>query len=408
MKEIVEKNNGQIIKEGENIFDPYIIKCQNDHQFQIYSNDLKRGLWCPECDKIDKILKDIDIQFTKNTMIDKITFKYVIDTDSRKFIIEDGPLTETKYKIANKKEYNIIAVFDRNCDNLKDKIWEALKNNESVDIGKTLEYNESHRCNKEEVIKFINKDVRSVIKRAQKPYPDMVNIAVGYIRVSTEKQVSEGHSLKSQEALLAKEASRRNFFLRAIYIDEGISGKNIEHRESLKRLMKDLEAGEKVIAYAVERFSRNLADLLKLAEEINEKKCEFIVPDMDVDFNTPHGKMMLTMRGMFAQYEREMTSKRVKDNHEYLKEHNRYISKPFYGWKVNPDKSPGKPLYVRVEEEQKIIENIRLMKESYPKLGITKFTKKVNQHLEPPRKAREWHHKMLKDLMIREGIVKKI
>ena len=115
--------------------------------------------------------------------------------------------------------------------------------------------------------------------------------------------------------------------------------------------------------------------------------------------------MIMAIKGSFAQYE-EMTSKRVKDTHAYLKSINDLL-KNLFGWKVNPDKSYNTELYIRDEEEQRIIKNIRLLRERYPLLGITAFTRKVNEvGVEPPRKAREWHHKYLKDLMIREGIWK--
>ena len=42
---------------------------------------------------------------------------------------------------------------------------------------------------------------------------------------------------------------------------------------------------------------------------------------------------------------------------------------------------------------------------NYPKAKITEFTRKVNQSgLPPPRKAKEWYHSSLKDIMTREGI----
>jgi len=406
VKEIIKKNNGTIIKEGENMFDPWTIECSDNHKFELLANDLKNSEWCPECEKIDKILKDMSIFFEKDKKIEKLYFKYVIDNNDRKFIIDEAPFSKEKYKIAQQNNYKLIIIHDYTISDLKEKIWDTLKNNtNNTQLGEKYNYNITHQCTNEEIVKFINKDSRSVIKSAPKPYPQLKNIAVGYIRVSTEKQASEGHSLQAQEALLARESARRNFFLRAIYLEEGISGKDIEHREALKRMMKELNEGEKVIIYAVERFTRSLKDLLTLAEEIKTKKCELIVPDMDIDFNSPQGGLMLTIRGIIAQYEREITSKRVKDTFLHLKNTGRYTKKPFYGWKVNPDKSFEAPLYIRNTEEQKIIENIRLLRERYSSLGITAFTRKVNEAgVFPSRSSKQWYHSMLKDLMIREGI----
>ena len=133
-------------------------------------------------------------------------------------------------------------IFDDKVANLKEQIWEALKNNkDSTYIGEKLNYNTNHQCTIIETVKFINKDSKSVVKRAPLPYPENYHMAVGYTRVSTDRQVAEGHSLDAQEAFLAKEAGIRNYFLRALYIDEGISGKDIEHREALKKMMEELQ-----------------------------------------------------------------------------------------------------------------------------------------------------------------------
>ena len=277
-------------------------------------------------------------------------------------------------------------------------------NKNSTYIGEKLSYSTNHQCTIIETVKYINKDTKSLVKRAPEPYPENYNLAVGYTRVSTDRQVAEGHSLDAQEAFLAKEAGLRNYFLKAIYIDEGISGKDIEHREALKKMMEELKEGDKVIVYAVERFTRHLKDLLTLAEEIKKKNCVLIVPEMDVDFNTPQGGMLLAIRGSLAQYEREITSKRVKDTLGHLRRMGRLANKPPYGQRVNPDKSPEAPLYIRNEEEQKIIDKIRRIRSKNTTMGITAFTRLVNEKIAPPRSASKWHHKMVKDIMNREGI----
>lgn len=409
VKEIIETNQGEIIEEGQNIFEYWQVKCINNHLFKILANDLKRGDWCSECDKIDKILKDIPIDFYKNKKIDNLIIDYVIDSQDRKFFIINNNNLKEIFKISNNNNYNVIIICNDKIDDLKDQIWKALKNNkETTYIGKKLDYNLGHHCTQEQIIKMINKDIRSIVKSAPLPYPELVNKAVGYIRVSTDRQVSEGHSLDAQENLLANEAAKRNFFLKAIYIEEGISGKDIEHREALKKMMFELQEGDRVIVYAVERFARHLKDLLTLADEIKEKGCVLIVPEMDIDFTTPQGNVMLAIKGSFAQYEREMTSKRVKDTHAYLRSMGRLANKPFFGWKVNPDKAIGAELYIRDEDEQRIIKNIRLLRERYPNMGITQFTDKVNQaKVDLPRKAKTWYRPFLKSLMIREGIWKK-
>jgi site-specific DNA recombinase len=406
---IIEEKKGEIINKGKDIFEVWDIKCINNHNFKILANDIKNNSWCNLCEKpndpIDNILKDLGIEYKKDFSIENISFKYVIDSNDRKFIIDRIPFNDNKFKTAQNNKYNIIVIFE-DID-LKNQIWEALKNNKnSTFIGKKEDYEIKHRCNNEEIINVVNaeKRIRSIVKRANEPYPKNVNIGVGYIRVSTEHQSKDGISLEAQESFLAKEAGRRNLFLRAFYIEEGISGKDRHHRLALEKMMEELKEGEYVIVYTVSRFARNTKDLLELVEEIEKKKSHLIIMELDVDVTTPIGKVTLTMIGSIAQFERESNSQKIKDALRHLIDSGQMINKPFYGWRVNPDKSPGAPFYERIEEEQKVINNIRLLREKYPKMGITAFSRKIEETTPPPRKSFKWHHSYVKKIMEREGI----
>jgi DNA invertase Pin-like site-specific DNA recombinase len=407
---IIDEKDGKIIKKGEDIFEVWDVVCVNNHSFKILANDIKNGKWCDYCEKphdpVDSILKELDIKFIKDKEIDGIEFKYVIIINDRKFIIDRDPFNDEKFKIARNNNYNIIIIFED--INLKNEIWEALKNNKaSTFIGRKTEYEIKHRCVNEEIVNVVSAErkIRSIIKRASQPYPSNVNIGVGYIRVSTEHQSKEGVSLEAQESILAQEAGRRNLFLRGFYIEEGISGKDRQHRLSLEKMMEELEEGEYVIVYTVSRFARNTKDLLGLVDEIEKKKAHLIIMELDVDVTTPIGKVTLTMIGSIAQFERESNSQKIKDALKHLKDTGQMRMKPHYGWRINPDRSPGAPSYERIEEEQRVIVNIRLLRERYPKMGIVAFARKLGDvGIDPPRKSLVWHHAYVKKIMIREGI----
>lgn len=49
-----------------------------------------------------------------------------------------------------------------------------------------------------------------------------------YIRVSTQEQAAEGHSIEAQEARAREHAERIDYEITDVYIDEGISGKSIK------------------------------------------------------------------------------------------------------------------------------------------------------------------------------------
>ena len=97
-----------------------------------------------------------------------------------------------------------------------------------------------------------------------------------YIRVSTEDQAKEGYSLEVQREHLESFAKREGFEIFKVYQDDGISGYSAE-RPALKELLKD--AKEKkfdlVLVYKIDRFSRNLKDLLNLVDELSSSGIGF-------------------------------------------------------------------------------------------------------------------------------------
>lgn len=84
-----------------------------------------------------------------------------------------------------------------------------------------------------------------------------------YIRVSTYDQAREGYSLEAQENALRKWCADRNYQVYEIYADRGISGKDIDHRPDMKRLLQDAkeEKFDMVIFWALSRFTRSVSDL---------------------------------------------------------------------------------------------------------------------------------------------------
>ena len=76
-----------------------------------------------------------------------------------------------------------------------------------------------------------------------------------YIRVSTEEQVKEGYSIRGQEQKLKDYARIKDWQIYDIYIDEGISGKNITARPEINRLIEDVKQGDvkNVLVFKIDR-----------------------------------------------------------------------------------------------------------------------------------------------------------
>jgi DNA invertase Pin-like site-specific DNA recombinase len=98
------------------------------------------------------------------------------------------------------------------------------------------------------------------------------------------------------------------------YDDGGFSGGNIE-RPALRELLKDIQSNkiDLVVVYKIDRLSRSLSDFLKLIELFNKNNVSFISITQNINTNDATGKLMLNVLMSFAQFEREMTSDRIRD-----------------------------------------------------------------------------------------------
>ena len=87
-------------------------------------------------------------------------------------------------------------------------------------------------------------------------------VAALYIRVSTLDQAREGYSLAAQQAALEAWAAQKGYATH-LYADEGISGKDIDHRPAMRQILADVEAGKiaVVAVWALSRLTRSVADL---------------------------------------------------------------------------------------------------------------------------------------------------
>lgn len=133
-----------------------------------------------------------------------------------------------------------------------------------------------------------------------------------YIRVSTEDQAKEGYSLEVQREYLEDFAKRENLEIFKVYQDDGISGYTIE-RPALKQLFKDAKQKEfdLVLVYKIDRFSRNLKDMLNLVDELSFYGIGFKSATEPFDTTTSAGKLMFQQLGSFAEFERNRIAERV-------------------------------------------------------------------------------------------------
>ncbi len=140
-----------------------------------------------------------------------------------------------------------------------------------------------------------------------------------YTRVSTDQGLEQDfNSLDAQydasQAYIRSQAHAGWTLLRAKYDDGGFSGGNIE-RPALQRLLEDIRAGkiDVIVVYKVDRLTRSLADFAKLVELFDKHSVSFVSVTQQFNTTTSMGRLTLNVLLSFAQFEREVTSERIRD-----------------------------------------------------------------------------------------------
>jgi DNA invertase Pin-like site-specific DNA recombinase len=124
---------------------------------------------------------------------------------------------------------------------------------------------------------------------------------IGYARVSTDAQALDAQI----EALQA--AGAEHIF------HEKISGARRD-RPALRRLQDRLSQGDVLLVTRLDRLARSTRDLLDVLAHIGERGASFrSLGDAWADTTTAHGRLMLTVLGGLAEFERELIRMRTAE-----------------------------------------------------------------------------------------------
>src|SRR5467141_2413348 len=140
-----------------------------------------------------------------------------------------------------------------------------------------------------------------------------------YTRVSTEHGLDqEFNSLDAQHdaasAYIKSQAHAGWALTRSRYDDGGYSGGSTD-RPDLQRLLDDIRARklDVIVVYKVDRLTRSLADFAKLVELFDAHGVSFVSVTQQFNTTTSMGRLTLNVLLSFAQFEREVTSERIRD-----------------------------------------------------------------------------------------------
>ena len=139
----------------------------------------------------------------------------------------------------------------------------------------------------------------------------------GYARVSTD-----GQSVEAQIAALTAVGAEKVF-------RETASGAKTD-RAQLRRLLAALDAGDVLMVTRLDRLARSTLDLLHTLKAVADKGAGFrSLADVWADTTTAHGRLMLTVLGGLAEFERDLIRARTGEGRARAKAQGKSLGRPF-------------------------------------------------------------------------------
>ena len=142
-----------------------------------------------------------------------------------------------------------------------------------------------------------------------------------YSRVSTSMQNEAEYSScdAQKDRIMSYIKSQEDLEFTKEYSDPAFSGKDLE-RPALQQLFKDITQKkiDVVLTYKIDRFTRSMKDFYSVIEFLEKYNVSYVSVTEKFDTSSPSGRLLRNIMLTFAQFEREMTSERIKHKFEQM------------------------------------------------------------------------------------------
>lgn len=181
----------------------------------------------------------------------------------------------------------------------------------------------------------------------------------GYVRVSTERQASEGISLEAQEAKIAAWCELNGHTLCRVFVDAGVSGRRADNRLQLQHALNAVtECSGVLVCYSLSRLARSTKDTLSIAERLDKANADLVSLSEKLDTSSAAGRMIFRLMAVLAEFERDLISERTVAALQQKRRRGGRMGQIPFGFKVDTD---GDTL-VEANGEQQIIHQVQRMR----------------------------------------------
>jgi site-specific DNA recombinase len=180
---------------------------------------------------------------------------------------------------------------------------------------------------------------------------------VGYIRVSTTEQCTDGVSLDNQKAKIVAYCTLKDLTLIEIIEDAGISAKNLHKRPGAQKMLalarkKQVDA---IVVYKLDRMFRSTIDALETTKMLERQGVSFHSIEENLDTRSAMGLFFYTLLAALAELERKIIGEKTESALAHKRSKNKKTGGDVpYGYDLAPAR-----LLIKNDAERKIIRLIR-------------------------------------------------
>ncbi len=183
--------------------------------------------------------------------------------------------------------------------------------------------------------------------------------AIGYVRVSTAGQATDGVSIEAQTARIRAWCDCNGYTLGDVFTDAGISGKRADNRPGLRRALDAAsKRGAALVVYSLSRLARSTRDAIDIADRLDKSNADLVSLTERIDTTTAAGKMVFRMLAVLAEFERDLVSERTTAALAHKRRIGERTGGIPYGWELADDATT----LVAIDAEQAVIADIRDMR----------------------------------------------
>lgn len=228
----------------------------------------------------------------------------------------------------------------------------------------------------------------------------------GYCRVSTKLQANHGESIETQQKTIQEYATYKHLNVRW-FIENGRSGKDIEHRPELQRLLQEIKPGDYIMITDISRIARSTFDFVGMMEKFTKDGIKFICKNPDIDMSTDAGQLVAIILSKIAEIERKNIAKHIKATMDRLRKEKKLRTRAPFGWQFT---AKGEDMIPHAGE-QKILEKIKYLYvyEDENCNGIVKILNEMGEYKnrkEQGTAQKKFNHVTIKNILTENSLIK--